>query len=68
MHRHRVIIGQRLEQGFAAIGHRLNPHRGDVYEAAQKSLTELVEAVQSNDRERFREILADARKFLVTER
>jgi chorismate mutase/prephenate dehydrogenase len=47
---------------------RLNPHRGDVYEAAQRSLTELVEAVQSNDRERFREILANARKFLVTER
>lgn len=46
---------------------RLNPHRSDVYEAAQKALGDLIEAVQSDDRERFREILATARQFLVTD-
>jgi chorismate mutase/prephenate dehydrogenase len=46
---------------------RLNPHRGDVYRAAREALDELVEAVQDDDRERFREILTDARQFLVTE-
>jgi chorismate mutase/prephenate dehydrogenase len=46
---------------------RLNPHRGDVYEAAQKALGDLIAAVQDNDRERFREILSTARQFLVTD-
>ncbi len=47
---------------------RLNPHRGDVYRAAQEALSELVEAVQGGDRESFRRVLAEAREFLVTER
>ncbi len=47
---------------------QLNPHRGDVYHAAQESLKELVRTVQEGDREGFREVLAGAREFLVTER
>ena len=47
---------------------RLNPHRGDVYQAAQGALSELIEAVQNDDRERFREILSSARKFMVPNR
>ena len=46
---------------------RLNPHRGDVYLAAREALDQLIDSVQSDDRERFREILADARQFLVND-
>lgn len=46
---------------------RLNPHRGDVYRAAKEALGDLVESVETGDRERFREILSAARKFLVTD-
>lgn len=44
---------------------RMNPHRGDVYQAAREALDQLIEAVQADDRERFREILSQARQFLV---
>lgn len=47
---------------------RLNPHRGDVYQAAQEALEHLVTSVQDGDREGFRGVLADTRKLLVTER
>ena len=43
---------------------QLNPHRGDVYRAAREALEELVDAVQSEERERFRAILGDARHFM----
>ncbi len=46
---------------------RLNPNRGEVYQAAQNALDELVRAVQSDDREAFREILSRARQFMVRE-
>jgi prephenate dehydrogenase/chorismate mutase len=44
---------------------RLNPHRGEVYQAAREALDELIEAVESNDRQRFREVLSGARTFLA---
>ena len=47
---------------------RLNPHRGDMYRAAQEALRHLVEAVEDGDREGFREVLAEAGHFLVTDR
>ncbi len=45
----------------------LNPHRGEVYRAASEALSELVEAVEDGDRERFRSVLSDARHFLISE-
>ncbi len=47
---------------------RLNPHRGEVYKAAREALDELVEAVESNDRARFRQALTSARQFITAER
>ena len=47
---------------------RLNPHRGDMYRAAQKALSHLVKAVEEGDREGFREVLTEAGQFLVTDR
>lgn len=46
---------------------RLNPHRGDVYQATREALDELIHAVQADDREEFRDVLADARKFLIAD-
>ncbi len=46
---------------------KLNPHRGEVYRAASEALTELVESVEEGDRERFRNVLSDARHFLVSD-
>ncbi len=45
----------------------LNPHRGEVYRAASEALSELVDAVQDGDRERFRAVLSAARHFLISE-
>ncbi len=45
----------------------LNPHRGEVYRAASEALNELVEAVEDDDRERFRSVLSAARNFLISE-
>ncbi len=47
---------------------RLNPHRGEVYRAARESLDELIEAVETDDRIRFREALTSARQFLASDR
>lgn len=44
---------------------RLNPHRGEVYRAAREALDELVEAVENNDRARFRDVISGARRYLV---
>ena len=46
---------------------RLNPHRGDVYRAARQALDQLIDAVQNDDREGFRDLLATARQFLVND-
>lgn len=46
----------------------LNPHRGEVYRAAREALDELVEAVEANDRARFREALTSARQFITADR
>lgn len=46
---------------------RLNPHRGDVYHAAREALDQLIDAVQNDDREGFRDLLATARQFLVND-
>ena len=46
---------------------KLNPHRGEVYKAARAALDELIDAVQENDREEFRNVLSDAR-HLMSER
>ncbi len=46
---------------------RLNPHRGDVYQATREALDELIDAVQSDDREEFREVLGHARNFLISD-
>ncbi len=46
---------------------KLNPHRGDVYQAATEALGELVQSVEEGDRERFRTVLSEARHFLVNE-
>ncbi len=46
---------------------KLNPHRGDVYNAAKHALGELVQSVEEGDRERFRTVLSEARHFLVSE-
>ncbi|MEL7059301.1 MAG: chorismate mutase [Acidobacteriota bacterium] len=43
---------------------KLNPHRGEVYRAARAALDELIDAVQENEREEFRETLQGARRFL----
>ncbi|MEM8961591.1 MAG: prephenate dehydrogenase/arogenate dehydrogenase family protein [Acidobacteriota bacterium] len=40
---------------------RLNPHRGRVYAAAREALDALVDAVDGDDRARFRELLASTR-------
>lgn len=45
---------------------QLNPHRREVYHAARTALGELVDAVQDDDREAFREVLTAARQFLDT--
>lgn len=46
---------------------RLNPHRGDVYIAARDALDQLIDSVQNDDRESFRDLLSTARQFLVNE-
>lgn len=46
---------------------RLNPHREEMYRATREALDELVALVESDDRERFRETLARARR-LISER
>ena len=46
---------------------RLNPHRGEVYKAARAALDELIDAVQEDDREDFRNVLSEAR-HLMSER
>lgn len=46
---------------------RLNPHRGDVYQATREALDELIESVQNDDREEFRDVLSQARKFLIAD-
>ena len=46
---------------------RLNPHRGDVYQATREALDELIESVQGDDREGFRDVLGNARKFLISD-
>ncbi len=43
---------------------RLNPHRGEVYAALHTAIGELTAAVEREDRERFREILATAAGML----
>jgi len=43
---------------------RLNPNRDKVYDIARQSLDQLVEAVERGDREGFREVLENARKYL----
>ncbi len=45
----------------------LNPHRGEVYRAATQALSELVQSVEEDDRERFRSVLSEARHFLISE-
>lgn len=47
---------------------RLNPHRGEVYRAAREALDELIEAVETDDRGRFRDALTGARRFLNPDR
>ncbi|HEX9736104.1 MAG TPA: prephenate dehydrogenase/arogenate dehydrogenase family protein [Thermoanaerobaculia bacterium] len=42
----------------------LNPHRGDVYRAAREALDQLVAAVQSGDRQRFRNLVGKASQFV----
>ena len=42
----------------------LNPHQDEVYRAAREALEELVEAVQNEDRQRFRNILTRAGNFV----
>ena len=42
----------------------LNPHRSEVYKAARAALDDLIDAVQENDRENFREVMTNARHFL----
>ena len=45
---------------------QLNPHRGDVYKAAREALDQLVEAIQGEDRQRFRNIVTQASQFVCT--
>lgn len=47
---------------------RLNPHRGEVYRAAREALDELIEAVETDDRSRFRDALTGARRYLNPDR
>ena len=42
----------------------LNPHRSEVYKAARAALDELIDAVQEDDREDFRQILTVAHQFM----
>lgn len=43
---------------------RLNPHRAEVYKATRAALDELIDAVQEDDREEFRDVMTTARGFL----
>lgn len=43
---------------------RLNPHRSEVYQSTQEALKELIDAVQSDDRDAFRDVVTTARQFL----
>ncbi len=47
---------------------QLNPHRTKVYQAVRESLDKLVGAVESGDREDFREFMANARRILDRKR
>lgn len=42
----------------------LNPHRGEVYKAVGEAVGDLVDAVQGEDRERFRAVLSEASHFV----
>ncbi|MEM8996182.1 MAG: prephenate dehydrogenase/arogenate dehydrogenase family protein [Acidobacteriota bacterium] len=42
----------------------LNPHRSEVYKAARAALDELIDSVQENDREEFRNVLTGAGQFM----
>jgi chorismate mutase/prephenate dehydrogenase len=42
----------------------LNPHRGEVYRAARAALEDLVDAVENEDRQRFRNIVTQASQFV----
>jgi chorismate mutase/prephenate dehydrogenase len=44
---------------------RLNPHRREVYDAMERALQELVGTVEREDREGFRQLLADARRAVA---
>ena len=44
---------------------RLNPHRGKVYQAARDALDGLIQAVESDDRDAFRQLLDGARTVLA---
>lgn len=44
---------------------KLNPHRGEVYKAARAALDELIDSVQENDREEFRNVLSEARHLMA---
>jgi chorismate mutase/prephenate dehydrogenase len=44
----------------------MNPHRGEVYKAVREAVGDLVDAVQSGDRQQFREVLATASRFVST--
>jgi chorismate mutase/prephenate dehydrogenase len=46
---------------------RLNPHRKDIVRAAREALAELVELIEGNDRERFRDTLLRARHAVAGE-
>lgn len=45
---------------------RLNPHRDEVYQAARQALEQLVDAVQSEDRQKFRNIISQASQFVCS--